>query len=140
MLGYQRQLFFVRKTYLHGIANICLIISLSSNHCSSHLLNCPLLFKAPGPYCLLLSKRWYICLNCQTIFESWWGFCKYVIKVNFVLLICLISNTNIDQCIILDEYFPGSYTANLILLICETWLYFPGPVSSLLLYIYHSTS
>ena len=114
-----RDSFFIRKTYLHGIANICLTII-----CSSHLLTVPLLFEVPDPYCLLLSVRWYICLNCQTIFESRWGFCKYVIKLNFVLLICLISIQILDQQnIILDEHFPGSYTANPILLICETCLY-----------------
>ena len=114
-----RDSFFIRKTYLHGIANICLTII-----CSSHLLTVPLLFEVPDPYCLLLSVRWYICLNCQTIFESRWGFCKYVIKLNFVFLICFISIQVLDQQnIILDEHFPGSYTANPILLICETCLY-----------------
>ena len=114
-----RDSFFIRKTYLHGIANICLTII-----CSSHLLTVPLLFEVPDPYCLLLSVRWYICLNCQTIFESRWGFCKYVIKLNFVFLICFISIQVLDQQnIILDDHFPGSYTANLILLICETCLY-----------------
>ena len=114
-----RDSFFIRKTYLHGIANICFTII-----CSSHLLTVPLLFEVPDPYCLLLSVRWYICLNCQTIFESRWGFCKYVIKLNFVFLICFISIQVLDQQnIILDEHFPGSYTANPILLICETCLY-----------------
>ena len=83
-----------------------------------------LLFEAPDPYCLLLSLRWYICLNCQTIFEFWWGFCKYIIKLNFVLLICLISIQILDQQnIILDEHFPRHYTPNPILLICEAFLY-----------------
>ena len=81
-----------------------------------------LLFEASDPYCLLLSLRWYIYLNCQTTFESWWGFCKYVIK--FVLLICFISIQILDQQnIILDEHFPGHYTPNPILLICEAFLY-----------------
>ena len=87
-------------------------------------LTVTLLFEAPDPYCLLLSLRWYICLNCQTIFESWWGFCKYVIKLNFVLLICFISIQILDQQnIILEEHFPGYYTPNPILLICEAFLY-----------------
>ena len=83
-----------------------------------------LLFEAPDPYCFLLSLRWYICLSCQTIFESWWGFCKYVVKLIFVLLICFISIQILDQQnIILDEHFPGHYTPNPILLICEVFLY-----------------
>ena len=87
-------------------------------------LTVTLLFEAPDPYCLLLSLRWYICLNCQTIFESWWGFCKYVIKLNFVLFICFISIQILDQQnIILEEHFPGYYTPNPILLICEAFLY-----------------
>ena len=40
------------------------------------ILTGPFLFETPDPYCLLFSLRWDMCLNCQTRFESWWGFCK----------------------------------------------------------------
>lgn len=66
--------FYIRKTYLHGMANICL-----PNICSSsyELPSSPL---NPDPYPLLLNLGWHISLSCLTLFV-----------VPYIYIICFSS-------------------------------------------------
>lgn len=83
--------FCIRKTYLHGRANICLPIVCSS-HLSANCLPPPLKPQDPIPF--LFSSGWHISLKCLTAFEllmSLWGSCTHKIKFVFLLLICPMS-------------------------------------------------